>query len=337
MANATLTEVPARGPRFALVDLVRGLAIIGVVIYHFAWDLDYFRYLAVDVASDPLWRGFARLLAGTFLALVGVSLALAHRRGFRKQAFLRRLAILVIAALAVTVATWLAFPENFVFFGILHAIALFSLLAIPFLRAPVWLVATTGAAILLLPLWVALPAFDSRWLAWIGMVATVPATNDYVPVFPWFGVTLIGLALARLALDTAVEERAAGWRPRLALSRGLVRTGRWTLVIYLLHQPVLLGILYPVSLVVPPSREAERAPFVGSCARTCVASGGEAAICERACGCSADAFAEQDLWSLLRRSDLTDDEQRRIGEITRGCYAEAVRASEGSDFDSGAD
>lgn len=323
MATTTLTSAPARGGRLEFVDLVRGLAIVGVVIYHFAWDLGFFQYVAVDVSADPAWRTFARLLAGSFLALVGVSLVLAHRSGFRRHAFVRRLAVIAGAAAAISLATWLVFPRVFVFFGILHAIALFSVLALPFLRLPVWLTVAVAVVVLLVPLWVSVPALDTRWLAWIGAVGTVPPTNDYEPLFPWFGVTLLGVALTRLALDTSVERRLAAWHPRAAPARWLTRIGRWTLVIYLAHQPLLFAVLYPVSWAFPPSPEMQRAAFVESCERSCASAGGEADICASACVCSANAFDAQELWPALRAGDPTPETRARINAITRQCYMES--------------
>ncbi len=320
MTYGSMTTAPARAPRFALVDLVRGLAIVGVVFYHFSWDLGFFHYIATDVAAQPVWRGFARLLAGTFLALVGVGLVLAHRDGIRWRAFGKRLGIIAGAAAAISLATWIVFPQAFVFFGILHAIALFSVLALPFLRLPAWIVAAVALVVLLMPLWVALPALDTRWLAWIGMVRDVPVTNDYEPLFPWFGVTLFGIVLARLVLGSRLEATVRRWQPRFAPSRWLTRVGRWTLVIYLLHQPVLFGSLYVIASVFPPSPAMERAAFMQSCEASCVRSGGDRGVCRGMCTCSADGFDREGLWPLLRSTDLTNEERDAISRITGQCY-----------------
>jgi uncharacterized membrane protein len=74
------------------------------------------------------------------------------------------------------------------------------------------------------------------------------ASVDFAPVFPWVGFTLIGLAITRAALDR-------GWadllpRPEGRFARGLSRIGRRTFAIYLLHQPVLLAVFYPVAMLV---------------------------------------------------------------------------------------
>ncbi|HEX2726006.1 MAG TPA: heparan-alpha-glucosaminide N-acetyltransferase domain-containing protein, partial [Beijerinckiaceae bacterium] len=127
----------AATPRWAAIDSARGVAVAAMIAYHFAWDLSFFRLIATDVVGHPAWQLFARAIAATFLMLVGAGLVLAHGKGLRRRSFLRRLAVVAAAALMITLATSLAMPESYIFFGILHCIALTSVLALPFLRAPV--------------------------------------------------------------------------------------------------------------------------------------------------------------------------------------------------------
>ncbi len=175
------------------------------------------------------------------MVLVGVSLVLASRNGFRGRPFVRRLCVIVVCALAITVATRFLFPETFVFFGILHAIAVASIIGAALLPLGKFALAAAGLVILVLGYTVASAAFDPRWLAWTGFALTPPRSNDFVPVFPWVGLTLLGMALAGLALER-------GWTAHIRpvegpTARSLVWLGRHSLVIYLVHQPVLLGVL----------------------------------------------------------------------------------------------
>ena len=98
--------------------------------------------------------------------------------------FWRREAILVAAAIAVSIGTYIAFGEYFAFFGVLHAIALFSLLALPFLRAPLWLVALVAAAVIVAPFLWTDPAFINPWLAWIGFWPDLAADRRSRPDLP---------------------------------------------------------------------------------------------------------------------------------------------------------
>src|SRR5688572_4521332 len=189
----------ARPARLPWIDAARGVAIVAMAIYHFSWDLRFFGFIATEVTEELGWKIFARLIAGTFLFLVGVSLVLSTRHGFNRARFLRRLGLIVAAALAITAVTFVMTPEAFIFFGILHCIAVSSVLGLAFVRAPVALVIAAAVLAFVLPHFLAAPAFDHPALLWLGFYTTPPVTNDYVPLFPWFGVVLAGIAAARLA------------------------------------------------------------------------------------------------------------------------------------------
>lgn len=234
--------------RLAAIDAARGTALAAMAIYHLVWDLAFLGFIPAWIAVSGPWALFARLIAGSFLALVGVSLVLASREGLDWRGFGRRLAMIVAAAAAITLATRLAFPDAYIRFGILHAIALFSVLALPFLRAPIALTLAVSGAVLALPLLVD-RLFDAPWLLWLGLMRAIPAMNDYVPVVPWFGVTLAGVAAARLYLSRPSSAGLARWRTNGPLSRAAVWAGRRSLILYLLHQPALLAFLYPLAML----------------------------------------------------------------------------------------
>ncbi len=232
--------------RFELVDAVRGAAIAGVVLFHFVWDLEFTGFIS-GLAFHPVWLGFGKTLAGTFMFLVGFSLVLAHADHFKAKAFIRRLAVIVISALAISAITYPLFPDVFVFYGILHAIAVASIVCVPFLRAPVAVCVIGGAVFFILPVYISDSAFDPRWLAWTGFAAAPPPSNDFVPLFPWAGLSLIGMALAKLiATQSKISELGAGLSASRMLG-WLTWMGRHSLAIYLLHQPILLAIIVPLS------------------------------------------------------------------------------------------
>lgn len=289
-------------PRYPLIDALRGAAIIAMVVFHLGWDLYYLGFWNVDVATDPWWSAFQKAIVSSFLALAGVSLWLGHGAGIRWRSFWRREAILVAAALAVSAGTWVAFGDYFSFFGVLHAIALFSLLALPFLRLPPLLTAAVGAGIVVLPLLFTHPVMRERWLAWIGFWPIPPATADIVPVFPWLGVTLIGLAAAKaLAGRPFWSTPAPKW---------LAWLGRWSLLIYLLHQPLIYGALYGLQAMLPQVQEDKRAEeFVQSCRATRGATEPDALKVERYCGCALEQVETARMWEMLARSRSAAEEQ----------------------------
>jgi uncharacterized membrane protein len=218
-----------------------------MVVYHFSWDLSAYGFIAIDVVDDPGWKAFARGIAGTFLLLVGFNLVLATKDGFRARPYFRRLAIIVAAAAAVTMGTYFFAPDEFVYFGILHEIALASILALPFLWAPLWLTAVAAVVVLIAPDLLASPFFDWPPLLWLGLgVSPIPSV-DYVPVFPWFGVVLAGIVGGKLFLASSAPARLAAWQPHGGFWRVVIFAGRWSLLIYLLHQLILVGALWLVA------------------------------------------------------------------------------------------
>jgi uncharacterized membrane protein len=248
-------DAPAAAPpaRLPIVDAARGAALAAMFVYHFAWDLSFYDLVSTDIAANPFWAAFARLIAGSFLALVGVSLVLAQRGGFRPKAFLRRLALVAGAAALVTLDTWWFMPEDFIYFGILHCIAVSSVLALPFLRLPVWIALAAAVFCFVAPSLFAGPSFDAPWLRWLGLMSYFPDTSDYEPLLPWFGAVLVGIAVARTVLPIAGAAAWAKWQPTGRGARLLVWAGRHSLVIYLLHQPLFFAVLYLFVLVARPA------------------------------------------------------------------------------------
>jgi uncharacterized membrane protein len=308
-----------RSGRLGVIDVARGVAVAAMVIYHSAWDLSELRLIETDIRDIPAWSLFARTIAASFLILAGAGLVLAHGRGIRPAAFLRRLAVIGGAALAVTVATYFVFPDAYIFFGILHCIALSSVLALPFLRVPVPLVVGAGALCIALPHLVGAPALDWPSLTFIGLGTRTPNTNDFVPIFPWFGFVLLGIAAMRVGRPFLLRlPERSGWFP--GPLRALAWAGRHSLIIYLLHQPVIFGAMSAWAEIVGRSPQAEVAPFLSRCEASCreMAAGRE--TCRATCSCTVDALKRADLWSGVVRDRLTIDERARIGPLARACF-----------------
>lgn len=232
--------------RVVMIDAVRGIAILGVVLFHLVWDLDIAGLIDPGFANSRPWLLFGRLLAGTFMILVGVNLVLAHQEKTRWRAFAKRLAVVAAAAALISIATKFAFPQNFIYFGILHAIIAGSLIGIVFLRLPIVFTFIFGAAIWTLPWVFRHQQFDSRWLAWIGFSERPPPSVDFVPIFPWVGLVLLGLVLAKTAISGPALARLHTGKPTSGPGRGLLWCGRNSLVIYMVHQPVLLATILPL-------------------------------------------------------------------------------------------
>lgn len=279
--------------------------------YHACWDLNYYGLIEVGIGVDPVWLTAQRSILTAFLLLAGASLELAHRNGINWRGFLKREAILVGAALAVSAGTWFLFQDYFAYFGVLHLIAFGSLLALPLTRAPSWVGALVAALVLVLPAAFSSDAFDARWLSWIGFFRETPETADLVPLFPWYGVMLVGMLGMRLLRQSP----AITWQTPSRLVRGLGVLGRWSLVFYLLHQPILFGIITPIAEMQHNGEQQKLASFTQSCMASCATNQGarEGAgglqFCTNYCHCALDMTVRDQLWdappeSLKRMSAL---------------------------------
>ena len=320
MSHASTAE-PTQAPngRIDLIDLGRGLALLAMFVFHFAYDLSYFGLIEVDVPIDPGWSWFARLIAGSFLTLVGISLVLATRGGLRRNAFLKRLAMVSGAALLVTLGTFFAMRDVFIFFGILHHVALASVLGLAFLRLPAIALALVAAIVFALPFLIAHPLLDQPGLAFLGFSRLPLRTADFVPVFPWFGCVLAGMALAKTALAVAENGAWARWRARSVPARLVAWAGRNSLIVYLLHQPVFIGLILLATAFTAQAPPRQDRPFLESCQRQCAANGERPAACTRFCGCTADALKREGLWGDVLADNVGESQKARIAALAQTC------------------
>lgn len=303
--------------RVDVIDLARGVALLAMAVFHFAWDLEFFGYAEPGMTQQFGWKLFARSIAATFLVLVGFSLFLAHREGIRWRGFLGRLARIAAAAALITLATWYATPDRFIFFGILHQIALASLLGLAFLRLPSAALVALAIAWLAAPNFLRGPLFDHPALWWVGLAPQDPLSNDYVPLFPWFGAVLLGIAAARTAYSSGLlarlgKIRAGGWAWPIRLA------GRHGLAFYLLHQPLLIAALWLYTALVPAaSREAA---FARSCQQSCIEVG-EAEYCAAYCQCVLDALASSGILDDLSAGGSDAELNGVVNDATSRCQA----------------
>lgn len=311
----SVSQPVRRTGRIEVLDMARAVALLAMLVYHFTWDLEFFGYLPSGTAVTGGWRLFARGIAISFLVLVGIGIHLAHADGIRWKPFRFRLAQIAAGAAIISLGTYILTPGSFVFFGILHQIAVGSVLALAFLRLPAMVTLLAALATVLLPLGLESPAFDTRWLAWIGFSQTEPLSNDFVPVFPWTACILFGLGVAQFAGPRGVFAWLARLNGRVARVSPLGRLGRHSLAFYLIHQPVSIALIAGFAQVFPPDQLAR---FGESCQASCIATA-DAAFCDRYCSCVERSLMEGDVLTRLLAQRGTDADQRRLTETVSTC------------------
>ncbi len=235
--------------RFERLDALRGAAIVWMAGFHFCFDLNQAGFISQNFYEDPLWTTQRSAIVSLFLVCVGLSQAVALDQGQGSARFWKRWAQLVGCALLVSAGSWLMFPRSYISFGVLHGIALILLvlrLAAP-ARGWLW---PLGALALLLPLLLPHPFFDSRATNWVGLITHKPVTEDYLPLLPWLGVALWGMAAGQWALRQRrgwlADALPAGLR---VVGRPLAWLGRRSLLFYMAHQPVLIALVMAAAWV----------------------------------------------------------------------------------------
>lgn len=227
-------------PRLLWPDLARTAALVGMAVYHFGYDLEAFGHLAPGTMTGGFWALFARAVAGSFIFLAGLSLWLGHGQGIRWPRFLLRLAKIAAGAALVTAGTRYAFGSQYVFFGILHFIAVASLIGLPFLRLPAAFILVAAAGAFVTRDLLAADSFNAPWLVWTGLATEPVYSVDFIPLSPWFAPFLAGIAAGRLAAQAGLWSR----QPEARRLAALAWPGRHSLAIYLVHQPILIAIVW---------------------------------------------------------------------------------------------
>ncbi|WP_085310282.1 DUF1624 domain-containing protein [Planktotalea arctica] len=238
--------------RIAVIDIARTAALAAMVVFHFTYDLELFGFAPRGTIASREWVLFAQAIAGSFIFLSGVSLVLAAQGGpLDRGKYLKRLAMIGAAAIAVSLGTYVAMGSAFVRFGILHILFCASILGLVFLRRGFWLAGLFGIVVVALPHTASWPFVNSVYLLWLGAtIEPLPAMVDYIPLIPWFGVFLLGMSFAQLVTRLGAWGGLAGMLdPARRGVRLISWPGKHSLAVYLIHQPVLFGGVYLAKVV----------------------------------------------------------------------------------------
>jgi len=225
--------------RLIELDIFKGYAIVLMVLFHLFYDLNYFKYIHIDLTHDIFWIVARYIIVTMFLLAVGISLAMTHKGKVQWSKVKKRVLILGGASALITLITYIIFPHTWVYFGILHFILLASLFGLLFLPYPLFS---------LIVGFIMLIGSQMGWLDmhWLFSLLQEPLylpnhTEDLVPFVPWFAVVLIGIAVTKYGYHEKVLKNRF-FKPTLVHNRTLAILGRNALVIYLVHQPIFFGL-----------------------------------------------------------------------------------------------
>lgn len=241
--------------RFWEIDFLRGLALIGMIIYHLFYDLNYFNAIQIPIYNLN-WFLFAHTVASSFIFIVGVSLSLSYARAKLRQKkdltkkYVKRGIKIFSYGLVITAATYIFIPNAYIIFGVLHFIGIGIILSIPFLDKKLINI-LIAIPIFLIGFYLQKITINSYLLLWIGIKPLNFNTVDYFPIFPWLGVILLGIATGKILYPK--YERQINL-PNLSKNKAikkLVFLGKNSLFIYFLHQPILILLLLLSGVIKP--------------------------------------------------------------------------------------
>ena len=243
------------GFRYPLLDAIKGVALLWMTAFHAAYDMAYLGWYAIDFRNDPVWTWQRAAIVFLFMFCAGCGQSIATAQNQSLSRFGRRWVQIAGCALLVTLGSMFIFPQSYIFFGVLHSMAVLIIIArISARLTAIWLWFLAVIAIFM-PWFFTHLLFDvdshvwhylnSAWFNWLGLISQKPYTEDFVPVFPWLGCVWLGCAVMRTwrkghaGLDAKIQLPMSNNR----LIRLLAFLGKHSLLYYMMHQVVLFVLL----------------------------------------------------------------------------------------------
>ena len=233
--------------RFWEIDLLRGIAIIMMVIFHIIFDLAFFEVYDLDFRSGPLFV-FNMSIPLLFILLVGISLTLKYNNfmivqkqqpGEFLRSFVQRGLLILSGGILITTATSIMLNDGVIHFGILHLIGLSIILSIPLLKLK-WFNVILGVICVIAGIYIETIRINSPYLLWLGFKPSFYYSLDYFPLLPWFGIVLIGIFLGNYFYSGYKRRYKLMDVEKNILIKKINFMGKHSLIIYFIHQPIII-------------------------------------------------------------------------------------------------
>ncbi len=221
-----------------------------MILFHLIYDLNFFGVFTFEL-REGIWFYFGRLTALIFIFLVGISLTLSYSKSLKKglsgsqigMKNIKRGFKILGYGIIITVITHLLLTQGTIYFGILHFIGLAVIISYPFLRFTYYNI-FFGILCILLGSYISQITIESPYLLWLGIAPHGLYTFDYYPLLPWFGVVLLGIFVGNILYENGIRKYCIPELGKNYLIRRMTFLGRHSLLIYLVHQPIIILILY---------------------------------------------------------------------------------------------
>ena len=231
--------------RIHLLDILRGVSVIAMMVYHFMWDLGYFKFIELEIVTRGLFLFFAQCVGASFIIISGISFGILILNDKYRKKFLKRLSVLISICMIITSVTFLMNPNSFIFFGILHFLATCSIISFLLIRFinkyTLFILFFVSSVLSVTNANYNFPAY----LSWLGLSQNVPISNDFYPLFPWVSFYFFGLWISeptrKYLLKYNEKIFVSRYHPYLVY-KGLQFLGKNSLTIYIFHQPIFFSL-----------------------------------------------------------------------------------------------
>lgn len=233
--------------RYLEIDFLRGVAILMMILFHFLFDLSLFKIAQVPIFTNPFWLLYREAGVFVFMAVSGFCLVLEHQNQIRWKLFWKRFIKLLLAGALITIATYYYNSSKTIWLGILQFFAFSSLLGLYFLRFEK-LNLVLGVLIIALGFIGNIneaPNYIGPAFTWMGFGTMHLSSLEIFPLIPFFGYVLVGIYMGKILIPRkTMDYFLISIPPQNPLTHFIAFFGKHSLLIYLIHQPILLAILY---------------------------------------------------------------------------------------------
>ena len=233
--------------RYLEIDFLRGVAILMMIVFHFLFDLALFKIANFPIFSNPFWLVYRETGVFIFMSVSGFCLYREHHEKILWNRVWKRFLKLMLAGACITIATYYYSPDKTIWLGILQFFALAGLLGLFFLRFD-RLNLILGVLIIAFGFIGKVneaPNYMGPLFTWVGFGTMHLNTFEIFPIVPFFGYYLIGIYLGKKLSEAKDQDHyLIHINPHNEWIRFIAFFGHYSLLIYLIHQPILLGILY---------------------------------------------------------------------------------------------
>ena len=237
--------------RYTEIDVVRGLAVLGMIGFHAAFIAQFL--FGLNLFPGPFFWEVVPMFGNIFFILAGLSLYIGASQGKYPSLLpvIQKSGLLLVAGLLMTGVTYLFDFGGKIYFGVLHCIGLatfISFLVLPLPKIPTLVSGTLIIALGMYCRYIPRPCFSPS-LCWLYpcFCVTLEPMLDYYPLIPSLGFMLLGIFLGKQYYPQGKrafsQVRLVGHAFRVP---GLALIGRHALLIYFLHPPIIYAILYLV-------------------------------------------------------------------------------------------